>query len=311
MSRSIYKIKHKLINKSFSADNVRIADDFYLVSCLNSFSVIARRDEGSRLVHGDNLCELIDVRDRSELKKFMYNDSGLPLVLRTDIGTAIINKHLLPSTLLLSVSFICDEEDTDVSDLILQKRADSVILPEYYTPSEKAIKHQRELINRVDNVLYNYKASIQDAYIPIDRAPRITVEKLYNTIEGISRFCGTSVDVTMHAELICQDIFDLAAFKSFLLAMLMLARQEALCRGADVEVTCMGRDVAVTVSFDAFNRDRTKHPEIEYFFDFADRNNMHFENLSKDGRICVRFCPSRRDWNLIDLRAYIDFDWDS
>ena len=311
MAKTIYKIKHKIIGKSFSADDVRLVDDFYLVSCLNSFSVIARRDEGSRLVHGDNFCELIDVRDRSELKKFMYNDSELPLVLRTDTGTAIINKHLLSSTLLLSVSFICDEEATEISDIILQKRADSVVIPEYYLPSGDAIKHQRELISRVDNVLYNYKTSVQDTYIPIDRAPRITVEKLYNAIESISRFCGTSVDVTMYAEMICQDIFDPSAFKAFLLSMLMLARREALCRSADVEITCMGRDVAVTVSFDAFNRDRTKHPEIEYFFDFADRNNMHFENLSKDGRISVKFCPSRRDWNLIDLRAYIDFDWDS
>ena len=308
----IYKIRHKHIKKNISAEDVRFLDDFYLVSYLDSFSVIARRDGNNRLVHGDNFCELLDVKDRAELKKYIYNDSELPLVLRTDIGTAIVNKYFIPSTLLYSVSFLSDEEGTQATDALLRRRSDSLLFPEGYIQSDVKVKHINEIVDAVDKVTNSYKMLIEDPFVPMDRSPSITVEKLYNVINNISRFSGCSADVTMDAELICSDSFDLVAFKSYLLAMLMLARRTSKTRCASIEVTCFGQDVSVRVSFDANAACKAlDHPEVNHFFDFADRNNMLFEASDDDGRISVRFSPSRKDWSLIHLKAPVDFDWDS
>ena len=308
----IYKIKHKQIKRSFSARDVRFIDDFYLVSYIDSFSVVARRDGSNRLVHGDNFCEFVDVRDRALLKSYVYEASDLPLILRTDIGTAIINKYFISSTLLYSVSFLCDEDGTQLTDALLRSGSDSVLLPDYYDRGTDAPGASKGMINKTLDVLNNYKALIKDTFVPMDAPPKITVEKLYNAIEGIARFSGCSVDVTLDAELICMDIFDLVAFKNFILAMLMLARRESRSRSASVEVTCFGREVSVRVSFDTDNSVSVfDYREVNHFFDFADRNNMLFEAFDKDGHISVRFCPSRKDWSLLELKAYIDFDWNA
>lgn len=306
----IYKIKHKQIKKSFSAKEVRFIDDFYLVSYIDSFSVIARRDGGNRLIHGDNFFEFIDVIDRTQLKTYVYSDNEQPLVLRTDLGTAIINKYFVPSTLLYSVFFLRDEEDGHLADILLRSKPDFVCFPEHYAPNDDGVKISKDLIAKARSVLDNYKTLIKDTFVPMDSAPRITVEKLYDVIEGISRFSGCAVDVSVDAEIICTETFDLVSFKSFLLAMLMLARRESISRSATVKVESFGCDVSVRVSFDSVGS-AINYPEVEHFLDFADRNNMFFEPYGGYGGFSVRFAPARKDWSLLELKAYVDFDWDS
>ena len=307
-----YKIKHKRMKRSFSAEDVRFLDDYYLVSYLDASTVVARRDSGNKLVQGDKFCELLDVRDRSELKKYIYNECELPLVLRTDIGTAIIDKYFTLTTLLYSVCFLCDEDDSRVIDTLLQIGSDEVLIPDHYIQGEGKVKRIKEIKNKLDCVLDNHKHLVKNTFVPKDASPKITVEKLYNAIGGLSKFSGCSVDVSMDAELICLECFDLVAFKNYILAMLMLARREARSRTASIELASLGQEIAVKVEFDTDSTcNAFDYPEVNHFLNYADRNNVLFDASNNDGHVAIRFCPSRKDWSLLELKAHIEFDWDS
>lgn len=307
-----YKIKHKKIVKSYSADNVRFVDDLYILSYADSFSVISCRDGSARLKHGNRFFEIIDVEDRAELRSYVYSDSDAPLVLRTDVGTAMINKFLLPSTMIFLVSFLTDEKGASVLDVLRKVKNGCCVIPDTYEGVCTEIRGSRQIENEINTVLNNYNTLLEKTYVPMDVSPKVTVEKLYEVVIGIAAFAGCSVDVTMDAELICFDTFDLCAFKSFLLCMLMLARKESNERRASLEITCCGTQISVRVIFDTECKKRAlSFPEIRHFFDFADRNNMLFESFNDDGRINVRICPTRKDWTLIEFKAPIDFDWDA
>ncbi len=307
-----YKIKHKIIEDYYDSGDLRFLDDLYLLNYLDDFSVMAKRDSSSRLTYGSRFCELIALEDRAAFRRYFFDEISSPLILRTDVGTAIINKTLVASTLVAAVSFICSEKNGEVADVALKRARGAVCFPVHYAPSEQRISNVKRLNDELFAVLNNYKSFLERPYIALNCAPKMTVENFKNTVRGISMLSGCSVRLFAYSDLICDKRFDANVFKGFLLSMLMLARRIAKDRSASLELTSCGEGVSVRVTFCTDERKRAlSYPEILLFYEFADRNNMLIEASSTDGVINVRLCPTRKDWSIIGLKAPVLFDWNS
>lgn len=307
-----YKINHKIIEEYYDGGEMRFVDDLYLLNYLDDFSVMAKRDSSSRLTYGNRFCELIALEDRAAFRRYFFDEISSPLILRTDVGTAIINKTLVASTLVAAVSFVCSEKSGEIADVALKRARGSICFPSQYAPSEQRISNVKRLNDELFTVLNNYKMFLEKPYIALNSAPKVTVENFKNVVRGISMLSGCGVRLFAYSELICDKRFDANIFKGFILSMFMLARRIAKDRSASLELTSCGEGISVRVTFCTDEQKRAlSYPEILLFCEFADRNNMLFEASSKDGVIYVRLCPTRKDWSLIGLKAPVLFDWNS
>lgn len=308
----IYKIKHKVISETYPADALVFLDDVYVLNYLEYFSVVAKRDSSGKLVHGSSFCEILNVEERSELKTYLYDERTAPLILRTDIGTAIVSKYLAPSTLLFIVSFLCSEKNGELLKLISKGKIREVILPSFYDKFDGRITNSKRLTSEFEFVMNNLNNLIEYPKIVKNIAPKNTVENFKNVVSSISDFCGCSVTVDYNAELVCDSTFDVCAFKGFLISMFMLARRRAFDRHAKLELASCSEGISARVIFlTDKNEELRSCSEIFVFRDIAERNNMLFEAAVENGVVNVRFCPTRKDWSLIELKSPSDFDWDS
>jgi hypothetical protein len=307
-----YKIKHKIIEEYYDSSDLLHVDDLYLLDHLDNFSVIARRDSSNRLAHGDRFFELISIEDRTAFRKFLFDHTEAPLLLRTDVGTAIVNKFLVPSSLLCVVSFLCSEKNGEAIELAMRKFPDSFYIPEHYERSEKRIDGVRMLNVDLSTVIKNHKYLLEKPYILDNDFPKNTVENFKRVVKSIFSLVGCNVRVSMIAELMTDGNFDTGLLKSFLLSMMMLARRIATDRTADIDFTTCGEGVLVTVSIKTEDPSGVPlYPEIQHFAGCAERNSMFFDAYTVNGIIKVQLSPNRKDWSLFGLKSPVLFDWDS
>lgn len=307
-----YKINHKLVKSFYSAEENIFIDDVYLINALDRFSVMSRRDSRGRLRTGDRFCELLSLSDRNELKNYIYDERQYTLVLKTDVGTALINKYLLASSLVLVVSFLCGEKDDEVAMIACGLEDCKLSLPSAYCRSAKRIANVKKLKNDISAVVEGYIKHLEVPAVWVNNTPRTTVRSFQHIVKELSVISGCSVELICHAEIVCDEGFDLCLFKAYILSLFMLARRVSPERMARLEITKCSEGISARVLFfDKEARHALLYPEISFFWELADRNNMLFEASAKDGIVNVRFCPTRKDWSIVELKAPVDFDWNS
>ena len=270
-----YKINHKIIKSSFEIAALKLCDDLYLLDATDDFSVVARRDSSRRLVLGSSFNDILDLEKRDILRSYFYNETDDPLVISTDVGVAVINKCISLSTLLLAVSFVDDESELDD----VSKNTDEAL----------------------EESCFYYAVPFKELN-----------ENFNKDIERLSRLSGCAVDLYLREYIFCDRSFDCSAFKGFLLSVLTLARRISKKRRARVELSSCLEGVSVRVSFDVVDgvsRDPLDYSEIAVFYAMADRNRMLFEASFEGGVMRLRFCPARKDWSLLGIKAYHEFDW--
>lgn len=309
----IYKIKHKQDVVRYDVGDTVFCDDIYLLDYLEGFSVICRRDSSGRLVHGSRFCELLDMKERSDFREYLYDERQDPLLLCTEVGTAIVNKYLTPSTLMVLVCFLEKEKrNGDLAKLAAGAGIDGLEIPSLYERGEERIVGARALLSDLRDVLQRLKLCLEEPFIPEGVQPRRTVQSFKDMVYRLSMLGGCSVELVCDKEIVCERSFDVCAFKGFLLSMLMLARRKSLSRGLRLEISSSSEGISARVIFETGEKARAlSYPEVALFYDMAERNNMLFEASSDGGVLNVRFCPTRKDWSLLELKASVDFDWNS
>ena len=203
-----YKIKHKIIEEYYDNSSLKHVDDLYLLNHLDNFSVIARRDSSKRLAHGDRFFELIAIEDRTAFREFLFDYTEAPLLIRTDVGTAIVNKFLISSSLLCVASFLCSEKNGEAAELAMRKFSDSFYIPKHYKRNEQKIDGVRMLSSDLSTVIKNYNEHLEKPYILDNDFPKNTVENFKRVVRGISSLAGCSVRASMIAELMTDRNFD-------------------------------------------------------------------------------------------------------
>ena len=307
-----YRINHKLIKTVYNAEEKIFVDDMYLLNAVDSFSVMAKRDSGTRLKLGERFCELLDVADRSEFKNYIYDERQSTLVLRTDVGTALINKYLLPSALVLVASFLCDEKGDDVAALACAGGEWEMSVPSAYQRSQRRIANVKKLRRGISEVIDTYTELLEVPAVWANSTPRETVFSFQNIVKALSYISGCRAELVCHAEIVCDKGFDLCAFKAYILSLFLLSRRISPERSARVEITRCSDGISARVTFSCEDgRHVLLYPEIACFYEFADRNNMLFEASAQAGTVNVRFCPTRKDWSIIELKAPVIFDWNA
>lgn len=293
-----------------STDDIRtICDDMYLVDALDSFSIISSRvGSRKRLVTG-SLFDILSIESRSDLRLYLTSYDEKPLLLPTDIGSALITPSLFSSTRLLIVNFINQECETELFDLASKGKITGVSLPPSISSQTPAPRQRSKIISDFDVVLKTTNILFSPT-----RADPISAsdaeEKLAALILDIAEFVSCPISLFCSGSARPNNFFDEKAFCGFLISTLCLCREKSKPRKADVCLSSCKEGVTVEVRFETFEHlDATKQSETAFFYDYADRNYMIFEHFSNQNSFSVKFCPSRKDWSYIGLKSDQKFDW--
>lgn len=294
-----------------SIDSIRIIrDDLYLVDALNGFSIIASRTGSQSVLHKSSLFDALTIEARSELRLYLTSYEEKPLLLPTDIGSALINPSIYPSTRLLTVSFINGEKGAELFELAMAGRIDGVQLPPLNSERSSPPRQRTKIVSEFNYVL----KTTTDLFSPVHIYPTTlsdAEEKLIATVLKIADFMGCPIDLSCIGSACPNSWFDPKAFCGFLISTLCLCRQKSKSRKADVILSSCKDGATVEVRFDTFERiDATRQSETAFFYDYADRNYMIFEHFESEDSFSVKFCPSRKDWSYIELKSDPEFKWD-
>lgn len=302
--RKIYRVKHKMLDTFIFPKNVELFDDAYLVSYPDSYLVVAQRASGNRIPLLTKFLDLLDVRERAILNEYLYAWEERPLVLRTDVGTAVIDKSMTPSTLLFIASFFREEEDGELLELILQSGVKDLYVPDIYSSQQRSVKLRKSVLNDVSAVMNSINDCFANTKIYEFNPPRINVKKFNRAVRVMSDYSGCAVDLRCERDLICDGRFDAPMFNSYLFSLLSLARRLSPERRATVELSSSfleGISARVIIEAEGLAHAFT-YPEIVIFFNLAERHNMLFEAEKRNGKLTVRFCPNRKDWSYIGIK---------
>ena len=298
-------------NLKSSVNDIRIIfDDMYLVDALDGFSIIASRVHSQKEAPKNSLFDILSIETRSDLRLYLMSYEEKPLLLPTDIGSALINPFMFPSTRLLTVSFINGERGTELFDLATAGKIEGVDLPFTKRKSASVPRQIKEIVSQFNDVLKTTTELFSSARISPITASNAE-EKVMATALNIAEFVGCPINLYRIGSARPNTWFDEKAFCGFLISALCLAREKSKLRKADVRLSSCKDGTTAEVRFETFERiDATRRSETAFFYDYADRNYMIFEHFSDDNSFSVKFCPSRKDWSYIELKSDPKFKWD-
>ena len=294
-----------------SVNDIRaICDDMYLVDALDGFRIIASRVGSRAELKRSSLFDILSIEARSDLRLYLGSHEDKPLILPTDIGSALINPSIFSSTRLLTVSFINGERETELFDLAAAGRIAGVELPLSKIKRTSVPRQRSRIVSEFNEVL-----KITTDLFSAARIYPITVsdaeERVMATVLNIAEFVGCPISLYCIGSARPNTWFDEKAFCGFLISALCLAREKSKLRKAEARLSSCKDGTTVEVRFEAFERlDATRLTETSFFYDYADRNYMIFEHFESENSFSVKFCPSRKDWSYIELKSDPKFKWD-
>ncbi len=294
-----------------SVEDIRtICDDMYLVDAMDGFRIIASRVSSHKSAPKDSLFDILSIEARSDLRIYLLSYEQKPLLLPTDLGSALINPFMFSSTRLLTVSFINGERGTELFDLALAGKIEGVELPTSKYKHNSAPRQRSRMVSEFNNVLKTTTELFSSARIyPITASN--AENKLMATVLNIAEFVGCPITLTSIGSARPNDWFDEKAFCGFLISTLCLAREKSKLRKAEVRLSSCKDGATAEVRFEALEYiNATRQNETAFFYDYADRNYMIFEHFSTEDSFSVKFCPSRKDWSYIELKSDQKFKWD-
>ena len=289
----------------------RIRDDLYMVDFRKGFEVIAARDASNRLVRGSCLAEILDSEAHRTLINYLFGYNEKPMLLRTELGEALVFAGVFASTSIFLLSFLNSNKDSELGRVLASGRTPEVIIPRAYAAGKKIYKRDAKLIEDANYVLENTLSATKSILFHEYVANELTVELFKDTVMSAARVAGCAVELSFSAPPVCDNRFDQSALRAFLISVLMLCRDCGRSRTASVEIANCSEGIAVSVDFETIRPLPVRStPEIDAFRCFAENNRMIFEYCCDDGLARVRFCPSRKDWSFIELKSHAEFDWD-
>ena len=309
-----YKIEYKYnFNNYDDISELRLRDDLYMVDFRRGFEVIAARDASNRLVRGSYFTEILDVEAHRRLINYLFGYNEKPMLLRTELGEALIFSEIFASNSIFLASFLNSDKDDSTSRVLLAKKSDEVVIPCEYTVEKRRIyKRDAELVEDLDYVLKNTYKATKECLIPEYVESESNMELFKDIVMSAAKVAGCAVELSFSKPPVCDNRFDQRAFRAFLISVLMLSRKCAKTRMAKIEIANCSEGVAVGIEFDSVHPIAPRRTsEIDAFRQFAENNHMIFESAARGDLVRVRFCPSRKDWSLIELKSHVEFDWDN
>ena len=303
----------KIEIKNTKIDNEMSFGDIYLINVLDKFSVSAKRETIDEGFKKRSFSNLLDERTFIYLKEYLFSYPEKPLLLPTSRGYALVYGSMFPSTRMFFVSFIKAKNEETLLKAVSFDFLDDILL---FEPLEKSSGNRSKNTKSVCDGLEFVINNINNLFSKPENKMLIygenCVEKLKSYIESASMITGCELNALVYSDAVFTPEFDRYMFGAFLLSMLLLCKRLGKTKCAEVSLTACKEGLASEISFELSSVVSVASiPELSPFTYLARKNNMLFEYLLEDNLLRVKFCPVRKDWSFIEVKSYLEFDWDS
>ena len=312
----IHKDAYKIEINNTEADCGSFFGDIYLVNVLEKFCISAKRESIDKGFKKRSFAELLNKETFVFLKEYLFSYPDKPLLIPTNEGYALVWGNIFPSTRMFFVDFFKAKDEEIFLKAVSLDFLDDIVL---FDPLEKSSgnrsKNTRYVFDGLNYVMNNIETLFSKPESKMLISGAWCGEKLKWYIESAAALAGCKVDAYILPDVAFTPEFDTYMFGTYLLSMLLLCNRCGKTKCADITATSCKEGLAIEVSFELSSDFPTSSvaslPEISPFTYLARKNNMMFDYLCKDNLLSVKFCPVRKDWSLIEVKSYLEFDWDS
>ncbi len=303
------KINHKDTEEISLSSQLPLVDDLYLADGYRGFAVSARRDSERRLCLSDELFDHVDINDRSHLRRYLFESSGSPCLLRTEIGTAVVFGDIFRSTYSFCFSFLKAETNGELYSAYARE-GESLVILDSQRLSERGAGRPTTLSCDLERVVKNTTTAFVDPLICCRYQENIIDEKYKNKLAGIVELSGCDARFKTDRRLIFGEDVDHKLLSAFLVSSLLLCRRIGSERAADVTSFEVSDDPCVSVEFKTEgNVEGVPLPELECFLSVAERRGIYFDCLFSDSGMRILLSPVRSDPSVYGFKSREEFDW--
>ena len=257
--------------------------------------LVASRMRG-KIKAADFLSDIMSADELAFLTDYLNGYGELPVMVSTARGFAVAITLLYPSTSLCVLSFPSIGGENFLR-VVKNQRWNIALSPvaERRQLRRTGIRegHIEECV-RLRNLLSNCFAPCVDS-IEYSRSEFLKRRTLF-----IAEYVSRRSRITLGDSVVISNDFDLPLFISFVLLLTLGGRASRADECAKISL----REHACGIETVIVEKPGQDHSRIsETLADICGRANIPFECFVKDGRLCTRIVPVRRDWAYLGIKS--------
>lgn len=270
----------------------RHQEHFFLFDVSNQGRIVTGRAPHHLMRHqGERFCSHLSPRLWERILSFLKGYQRDSLLVRTDLGVALIRSDLMPSASVGVAMFPHGEEKGLLS---LMNGRDAVLWSEIRKAphssgrkgqvQSRAILLVERLLTETDQCLLEPKEG-----------------ELEQRLRSLSSWIGCPTELPEEEGALLQEVWDAPTVLAFFIGALCLCRRHSSNRSMAM-LSPMGTEPAVALRM-AFGKDLPDtYEEILWMESLADRQNMLFERASTLTELYIKIVPIRRDWAYLGIK---------